>query len=1023
MIIFLFFTSTASAIKIVGQWGTGQYLGIHDLGNVCCCAAGGSGIDIIDVSDHNKPVLLASFDTSGESCSVFMVDGLVYVADGSNGLLIINITIPSKPWLVGHLETDNALQVQVLDNKAYIADDQGGLLVVDVSNPKDPTLLGSYDSPGYAVGVFVTGTTAYLADDDHGLQIIDVSEPEKPKLSGNYNDAKKAVGIWVKGDTAYIADTFQGLQLVNISDPSRPQLISSTKTQVSKVQVIGNIAYIANGAKGLQCYDVSNQKNPVLLSSGVPDLLCTDNARGVIKGIFVSGNTAYMAFGSAGLRMADVSNSTMPVKLGFYNNFSGFAADVWVEGSTAYLAAEINGLQIIDVSKPANPVRLGNFSEYARAVQVVGTRAYIGGAQKFSIIDISNPALPVELGHCPISAYAKKVYVTDYYAYVAEGFQGFQVISISDPGKPEVIASYNMPGYSTNGIEVTNYTAYVADSDKGLEAVDLHHIRPYTPRIVGDYDTPGSAEYIDVAGSTVYIADDYKGLQIIDVTDPTAPSLICNYQTMANNVGVQVVGDRAYLLNSMRSTGNLQVIDITKPNHPVHIDACDTFANPRSLQIVGDKAYIADGSSGRLLIMDLKTGNNNVYFPHAACSDGWRTEIALINSGPTNALGKLTAYDDQGREVSEPITIYLNPWARSEIIIHDSFSGNERKKIAYLIFATGSHNFIGYTKFYHHDYGYRAALPAVTEIDNDTLYISHLASNQNWWTGISLLNTTPTIRNPVITFSDGRLKVITLAPGANRSFSISKLFNGPQPQIESATITDCEGIIGFELFGSSGTGHQLGGISLSGKLANVIYYPHIASDSNWWTGIAVYDPKAANQSLSITPYTKTGIPFDPITINFNNGQKKFSKSAAEISLPENTAWLRVDAAKKITGFELFGSADGNQLGGYTGVGIKSTHCIMPKLDRTGWTGIALINSEVSPAFVILEARDDNGKLIAEKTIYLDRFAKILGSAPALFSDLDISKATYVSCTSGNKMIGFQLNGDGLFLDALPALSR
>ena len=96
---------------------------------------------------------------------------------------------------------------------------------------------------------------------------------------------------------------------------------------------------------------------------------------------------------------------------------------------------------------------------------------------------------------------------------------------------------------------------------------------------------------------------------------------------------------------------------------------------------------------------------------------------------------------------------------------------------------------------------------------------------------------------------------------------------------------------------------------------------------------------------------------------------------------------------------------------------------MPKLDRTGWTGIALINSEVFPAFVILEARNDKGKLIAKKTVYLDRFAKILGSAPALFSDSDISNATYVSCKSGNKLIGFQLNGDGLFLDALPALSR
>jgi hypothetical protein len=48
------------------------------------------------------------------------------------------------------------------------------LQILDVANPAAPTLLGSYDTPGYAHGVHVVGTTAYVADRHSGLQIVRV---------------------------------------------------------------------------------------------------------------------------------------------------------------------------------------------------------------------------------------------------------------------------------------------------------------------------------------------------------------------------------------------------------------------------------------------------------------------------------------------------------------------------------------------------------------------------------------------------------------------------------------------------------------------------------------------------------------------------------------------------------------------------------------------------------------------------------------------------------------------------------
>jgi len=51
--------------------------------------------------------------------------------------------------------------VVVSGTLAYVAAGSGGLRVVDVSDPTDPTGVGAWDSLGYASGVAVAGSTVY----------------------------------------------------------------------------------------------------------------------------------------------------------------------------------------------------------------------------------------------------------------------------------------------------------------------------------------------------------------------------------------------------------------------------------------------------------------------------------------------------------------------------------------------------------------------------------------------------------------------------------------------------------------------------------------------------------------------------------------------------------------------------------------------------------------------------------------------------------------------------------------------
>ncbi|MFA7204411.1 MAG: hypothetical protein WC188_11985, partial [Candidatus Caldatribacteriota bacterium] len=68
--------------------------------------------------------------------SVFISDNIAYVIDGYIGLQIIDVSNPQNPVLLGAYETpDFTKSFFVSDNIAYVIDEDAGLEIIDVSNP------------------------------------------------------------------------------------------------------------------------------------------------------------------------------------------------------------------------------------------------------------------------------------------------------------------------------------------------------------------------------------------------------------------------------------------------------------------------------------------------------------------------------------------------------------------------------------------------------------------------------------------------------------------------------------------------------------------------------------------------------------------------------------------------------------------------------------------------------------------------------------------------------------------------
>jgi hypothetical protein len=505
-----------------------------------------------------------------------------------------NLHLPRKnPTLAGTYNTPGiAHGIYVSGDYAYVADDNSGLQVINVTNPSQPSLAGSYNTPGFAQGVFVNGNYVYVADALLGLQVINITNPSQPSLAGTCNTPGWAFGVFVSGDYAYVADYESGLQVINITNPSQPSLVGTYNTPGGAygVFVSGDYAYLADYESGLQVINITNPSQPSLVGSY--------NTPGGAYGVFVSGDYAYVADGSSGLQVINITNLSQPSLVGSYNT-PGDAWGVFVYGNYAYVADGSSGLEMINITNPSQPSLAGSYNTpaFARGVFMSGDYAYVADYHSgLQVIQIADYTTPSYVGSYNTADYAQGVFVSGDYAYVADALSGLQVINITNPSQPSLAGSCNTPG-DAFGMFVNGDYAYIADGSFGLSVINITN--PTQPSLAGSYNTIGYSQSVFVSGDYAYVTDGASGLQVINITDPSQPSLAGSYNTIGYSRSVFVSGDYAYVADG---ASGLQVVNITNPSQPSLASSCNTPGDAYGVFVSGNYAYVADGASGLQVI-------------------------------------------------------------------------------------------------------------------------------------------------------------------------------------------------------------------------------------------------------------------------------------------------------------------------------------------------------------------------------------------------------------------------------------
>jgi hypothetical protein len=179
------------------------------------------GLQVLDVSD---PADVQQEYNLSEAYSDLAISGryLYALQDFPTRLVILDASQPPTVSVTSVYTLPTfGRAVAVSGSTAYVADGTAGLRILDVSNPVLPTEIGAFSLPGWSANdVVVSGTYAYVAAGTEGVWMLDVSNPAAPQAllaSADWSTRDAYRTLAVAGSYVYVGKEDGGLAAINFS--------------------------------------------------------------------------------------------------------------------------------------------------------------------------------------------------------------------------------------------------------------------------------------------------------------------------------------------------------------------------------------------------------------------------------------------------------------------------------------------------------------------------------------------------------------------------------------------------------------------------------------------------------------------------------------------------------------------------------------------------------------------------------------------------------------------------------------
>jgi hypothetical protein len=454
----------------------------------------GGNLWIFDVSVPASPALISSLALKDIAKGVELSDSLAYIAEeadmqplpaGNSRFSIVDISDPINPEVV-FFDTFfcYASDLQVVGNMVYIAAGENGLIIYDISDPTQVILAGCFPNMRVTNRLVVEDSFLYACnysplvyEYELGIDVcadsllpqrfpspdfvvLDISAPSSPYEIGRIIGSSHVMPMDITDSIAVFgSETYQSIMIARNADVGITELIS--KLQIPggplEVRIHGNHAYACGYYGGLMIIDYSDPENPHL---------CGQYGNSHAFALALAGDFVYIADVDGALLIMDVTDPANPRLANQYE--TGYSVDVEISGDYLYLADGGEGLKIFDLTDPVNPELVTTYPDPDDG-RGCGHVAIDGNIllnstlnYDLELLDITDPTHPVLLStFSPQRAYNRTA-IKGKYIVLADGWEGFEVINISDVYHPYSLEVHQTCGY-VNDICIMEDYVYVAD--------------------------------------------------------------------------------------------------------------------------------------------------------------------------------------------------------------------------------------------------------------------------------------------------------------------------------------------------------------------------------------------------------------------------------------------------------------------------------------------------------------------------------------------------------------------------------
>ena len=241
--------------EIAGMYPVpGEIRGAQPIGNhLIAVAEWNKGLRIVRMKENGEAehVSLTAVDSTLRDVEV--QDTLVFLPAGSHGVQVVNISDPEAPLHLASVSTGRSVtEVRVSGKRLYAVD--GDFKVIDIADPTDPVLTGSLITPTFSNDLSLESPEVIcIAEAESGLIVISAPPGGQPQIIGRKATGGYVQGVFVQEAVVFLADKDAGLVVMDISDPSRIVTVGNVAVDgiPPEVVVAGERAVLGLQAGGL----------------------------------------------------------------------------------------------------------------------------------------------------------------------------------------------------------------------------------------------------------------------------------------------------------------------------------------------------------------------------------------------------------------------------------------------------------------------------------------------------------------------------------------------------------------------------------------------------------------------------------------------------------------------------------------------------------------------------------------------------------------------------------------------------